>query len=101
MQRISHTTNEYVLVPLTEWSGSVANPTTLPVKVAIIEPGSPPDTGDFVAATWVTVDGEYNASVLWQTAVTSAQPHTTYATWMQVTSTPEVPVLYSGVIKTY
>lgn len=101
MERIAYTSNEYVLVPLKEWSGSVADPTTLPVKVAVIAPGADPAPADFVTAAWVTVDGLPHATVLWQTAVTSAQPHTVYAAWMQITSTPEVPVLYSGVIKTY
>ena len=97
---IPYTTSEYIKVPLTAWSGTVADPTTLTVELAVITPGAVPQSGDWKTATWVTESSVIKARALWSTLVPSAAPSTTYGTWMRITASPEQPVIYSGPIKT-
>lgn len=97
---IPSTTQEYIHVPLTEWSGDVDDPATLTAEIAIIPTDGEPASGDYVPASWVTEDGVHMARVLWQTAVESPLPRTVYRVWLRITSTPEVPVLLAGQIKT-
>jgi hypothetical protein len=101
MLTIPYTTQEYILLPLTSWSGDVADPTTLSVSIAIITPGTDPTSGQYVAASWVTQSGVYKARVLWQTAVPNAAAHTVYDAWLKISSSPETPVMYAGPIRTY
>lgn len=101
MLRIPYTSNDYVLLPLTEWSSEVADPTTLPVSIAIVAPGTDPAPGDYVSGSWTTEGGVHKARVLWQSAVPAAAAHTVYAAWLKITSSPETPVLYAGPIGTY
>lgn len=89
------------MIPLTSWSGDVADPTTLPVKIAIVAPGTDPVSGDYVTAAWTTEGGVTYARVLWQTAVPAAAAHSFYDAWLKITSSPEVPVIYAGPIRTY
>lgn len=100
MLEIPYTTNDYVVLPLTEWASDVEDPTSLPVEIAIIVPGDNPDNGDYVDAAWVTEDGVHKARVLWQTAVPAATARTVYDAWLRITSSPETPVLYAGPIRT-
>lgn len=97
---IPYTTSEYIKVPLTSWSGTVADPTTLTVELAVIAPGAVPSSGDWKTAAWVTESGVIKAKALWPTLVPSAAPGTTYAAWMRITASPEQPVISSGPIKT-
>lgn len=101
MLMIPASTQEYVYVPLTAWSGDVEDPTALPVAVAIVPAGAEPAAGDYTAGTWVTDTSGHRARVLWQTAVPSPQPHTTYEVWLRITSNPETPVLRAGKLRTY
>jgi hypothetical protein len=97
---IPYTSGGYVKAPLTKWESTVADPTTLPVEVAIITPGADPVNGDYIAATWVTENGTVKVRVLWKTAVPSAAPGRTYAMWLRLTVSGELVVIYSGPIKT-
>lgn len=100
MLRIAHTTVEYIKIALTAWSGDVADPTTLPVEIAVTT-GEAPDEDAWVSAAWVTEDGVVKARVLWPTAMPDAAPHTSYMSWLRVTATPEAPELRCGAIQTY
>jgi len=97
---IPYTTVEYIKVPLTSWSGTVADPTTLTVELAVITPGAVPQPSDWKTASWVTEATVIKARALWSTLVPSAAPSTTYSAWMRVTASPEQPEMYSGPIKT-
>jgi hypothetical protein len=98
--KIAYTTNEYIKVPLTEWAPSVADPTALGVELAAITGSSDPIEADWVTAAWVTESGVVKAQALWSALVAIATARTTYAVWMRVTATPEVPVLHCGTIQT-
>lgn len=97
---IPYTTNEYIKVPLTSWSGTVADPTTLAVELAVVAPGAVPQSGDWKSAAWVTEATVVKAKALWSTLVPSAAPSTTYGAWMRITASPEQPVMYAGAIRT-
>lgn len=97
---IPYTTQEYIKVPLTAWSGSVSDPTTLVVEMAVIAPGAVPQSGDWKTATWVTESGVVKARALWQTLVPSAAPSATYGVWLRITASPEQPVINAGAIRT-
>ena len=106
MLKIAYTTDEYIKVPLTEWSGTVEDPTTLDVELAIITGTSDPLEADWVTAAWATeadpVSGAdvYVAKALWSDLVAVPAARTSYTAWMRVTSSPEVVVLHCGTIQT-
>lgn len=100
MLTIPATTNEYIHVPVTAWSGDVADPTTLPVEIAVIRVGGEPGTTDYKPGTWVTVNGARKVRILWRDAVPTPQPGTVYTAWLRITANPETPVILSGAIRT-
>lgn len=100
MLTIPTTTNEYIHVPVTAWSGDITDPTTLPVDVAVIPVGSEPTPADYKPAAWVTANGTRKIRILWRTAVPTPTPGTIYSTWVRITANPETPVLLAGTIKT-
>ncbi len=100
MLKIAYTTQENIKVPLTSWAGTVADPTTLPVELAVITGSNDPAEADWVTAAWTTESGVFEAEALWQDLVPVAIPRTTYSMWMRVTAAPETPVLYCGTIQT-
>ena len=106
MLRIASTTDEYIKVPLAEWSGTVEDPTTLDVELAVITGSSDPLEADWVTAAWATeadpVSGAdvYVAKALWSDLVAVPAARTSYTAWMRVTASPEVVVLHCGAIQT-
>lgn len=100
MLKIPYTTRENIKVPLTSWAGTVADPTTLAVELAVITGSGDPVEGDWVTAAWVTEGGVVMAKALWQDLVAVPAARTDYAAWMRITASPETPVLYSGTVQT-
>jgi hypothetical protein len=104
--KIAYTTQENIKVPLLEWAGTVTDPTTLDVELAIITGSNDPAEGDWVTAAWVTeadpVSGAdvVKAEALWQDLVAVPAARTSYTAWMRVTAAPEVVVLHCGTIQT-
>lgn len=97
---IPSSSRDYIHVPLTSWSGDVADPTTLPVSLAITTGSAEPGEAAWTAATWTTHNGTHHARALFADLVANPQPGTTYRLWMRLTAEPEVPVLYSGPFRT-
>lgn len=100
MLTLPATTQEYIDIPLTAWAG-VTDPTTLPAEVAFIWRAGEPEAADYKPGTWVTDGaGTHKVQILWHDAVPTPMAHTTYAVWLRITSTPEVPVILAGYIRT-
>lgn len=77
---------------------NLANPTQFPVAVAIVPPGVAPSA--YTAAAWVagapipTVQflvGPQNGGIL--------LPPGDFRVFVQITATPEVPVIYAGILR--
>lgn len=98
---IPYTTVDYILIPLIEWDASIADPTTLPVEMAIITSGGNPSNGDYHSAAWITVGTVVKARLLWTTAVPSPAQNADYAAWLRITASPQIPVIGPAPIRTY
>ncbi len=98
---IPSVSTQYIQVPVRAWSqGLPFNPTDLTVQMAFIDGWAKPITADWNAASWASltaVNGVYLAQCL-------VGPQNggvdlgigTWNVWVQVTSSPEIPVLISG-----
>ena len=98
---ISSLSTQYILVPVRAYSmGLPYNPTSLTVQMAFITGTGKPGLSDWHAASWAstsTVNGAYIAQCLVGPLNGGvALAIATYDVWVQVTSSPEVPVLISG-----
>ena len=81
-------------------AGVTVNPTTDAVAFAFVPVGSTPTSGDWHTGSWDTAlaTGTYLAQVLIGTGgVTLAAG--TYAAWVKVTDSPEIPVAQIGTIQ--
>ncbi len=97
---VSSLSTQYVLVPVRAYSAGLPyNPTSLEVQMAFLVSGKP-GLSDWNAASWVSasaVNGVYYAQCLVGAQNGGADlPIATYDIWLQVTASPEVPVLISG-----
>lgn len=98
---ISHLSTQYALVPVRAWSAGLPfNPTALTVQMAFVNGWSPPASWN--TASWAStsaVNGYYLAQCLVgpenggvDLAVGS------YDVWVQITGSPEVPVIVCGTL---
>lgn len=99
---LSSASTQYVQVPVRAWNqGTIYDPTALTVYMAFVTSGTP-SAADWNAAEWAwtaTDLGYYAAQCLVgpeNSGVVLAAG--TYAVWVQVTGSPEVPVQNAGAL---
>lgn len=103
---ISSLSTQYVIVPVRSWAqGLPSNPTALTVQMAFISGWGKPVSANWNAASWVStsaVNGYYEAQCLVGPGA-GAVPLAvgTYNLWIQVTSSPEIPVSVPGTLTIY
>ena len=95
---VSVGSTQYVRVPVAAKIAGVAyNPTADTVKMAFVAAGVTPAGGDLKAAIWetdaTTSPTTYSAMCLIGPAGTVALPVGLYQVWVQVTDSPEVPLM--------
>lgn len=96
---LSSLSTEMVQVPINARLGGSPNynPTADMVQLAFMAGTSKPGTSDWNAGTWATDPGpEYLAQCLVGPNTGVVLPVGTYAIWVKVTDSPEVPVLQAG-----
>jgi len=103
---ISSASLEYVPVRVkVRKAGAVYDPTGDTVTMAFLQAGATPTSGDFKAATWETdttsIPGTpiYRALCLVGPSGTTQLAAGVWTVWVKVTDSPEIPVLYSGLLK--
>lgn len=75
-------------------NGVVYNPTSTPVQFAFVPPGVDPGVGNWVTASWETEVGpptRYVARCLVGPGGVAQLTKGTYAVWIQITDSPEIP----------
>lgn len=99
--RISTLSTEYVLVPVQgRAAGANVDLSSLTVRMAFMDRGQRPSSGDWKAASWETGDfsGWYNARCLvGPTGVITLTPGS-YDVWIEITDAPEKPIRKVGVL---
>jgi hypothetical protein len=99
---ISHLATEYVLVPLAATkSGTAYNPTADTVQFAFMPTAvQVPGVSDWVSGSWETVATNiiypYNARCLVGPSGATALTYGNYVIYLQITDSPEIPVLTAG-----
>jgi hypothetical protein len=98
---ISRLSLQYLTVPVQATkAGGAYNPTSDVVQFAFVDSnGSVPTSGMWVAGNWVTLPNysyPYAAQCLIGPGGSTAPTTGTYTIWMQITDSPEVPVLIAG-----
>lgn len=99
--QMSRLSLQYLTVPVQAFQGGTAyNPTGGTVQFAFVDNvGSVPTSGQWVAGTWATIANynyPYQAQCLIGPGGATAPTTGLYTVWLQVTATPEVPVLIAG-----
>ena len=87
---------QFVSVPVAQNLGG-SNPTGLTVAMAFPKPGTEPTT--FYTASWETSGGTYYAQCLIGPGGTAQLAQGYYDVYVKVTSSPETPVIYSGLLE--
>jgi hypothetical protein len=80
------------LLPLPIYTDT--DPTSSPVRIAILPPGQRPTAGDWHTATWTTIDGTPHAQIMVGPdggAITLNAG--TWQPWIDITATPEHPLI--------
>jgi hypothetical protein len=98
---MSRLSTQYVQVPIQAIVAGVAyNPSSLTVKLAFMAAWGQPQSGDWKTGTWdtSTAPGIYLAQCLVGPAGTVTLPVGDYAIWVQITGSPEVPVIQAGTL---
>lgn len=99
---LSALSTQHVQVPVAAFVGGAwINPTTDPVAMAFTRIGAEPVTLDWHTGSWDTApDGSYLAQVLvGPGGVTLGRG--TYAVWVKITGSPEIPVDQTGTLTIY
>lgn len=104
MLTISSLTREYVRVSVAARENGVAvNPTGDTVQLAFVTPGTEPGSSDWRAAVW-EVDATTSPATYYARCLVSGTggggtaelAEGTYAVWLKLTDTPEIPVREVG-----
>jgi len=98
---ISVLSTVYVQVPIEAIeSGAAIDPTSDTVKMAFMAAWAPPGSGDWKTAVWdtSTAPGIYLAQCLVGPAGTVTLATGTYDIWVQISASPETPVLQGGTL---
>lgn len=82
---------EQLLTPIT----ADGDPTSYPVRVAVLPDGVRPEPDDWHTAAWVTEGGVHYASLLVGPGGAVEPDPGAYRTWTEITAPPEKPVLMS------
>jgi hypothetical protein len=95
---------EYVQVPVhAESSGAQINPTTDAVHMAFLPGSQAPEAGDWKSGSWdtdaTTTPTTYRAQCLVGPSGTVTLTRGTYAVWVKITDSPEVPMRPVGSLK--
>lgn len=98
---ISRLSLQYLTVPVQAFKGGTAyNPTADAVSFAFVDVnGAVPTSGMWVAGSWITLPNysyPYAAQCLVGPGGSTAPTTGTYTVWMEITDSPEVPVLVAG-----
>jgi hypothetical protein len=90
---LSRLSTEYVLVQVSfTVSGAAVSPTGDTVQMAFTHGGALPASGDWHSASWETAGTQYYARCLVGPASGVILAPGTYAVWVKITDSPEVPV---------
>lgn len=92
---VSSASKEYIQVPIALSTGG--NPTGDPVFMAFPAVGAEPST--FYSGTWTTLNGIYLANVLIGPGSSAVLPVGYYNVFVKITDSPEVPVIFSGLLE--
>jgi hypothetical protein len=101
---LSALSTEYVQIPVAALvDGAAINPTSDTVQFAFKQIGAEPGDSDWLTGSWASVtavNGFYYAQCLVGPAAGgNILPVATYAIWMKIQDSPEVPVRSPGLIQ--